>query len=184
MLTGSRSALSKHEKLNYIDAVKCLHAKPALTPSAIAGGAKSRFDDFIVTHVKQTKWVHGTVRLARLCVVLCKLTSGRPTSSLGTVTISGPTSSSCVTNAATRVTSRITIGGGGPKILRSPLSLMEVRPVLGVTAHTSLGGTTLALDKSHPASSSSTLAKAEVVLRAVLWPSKLSPQSTTNEKTD
>lgn len=58
----SRSTLSKKEKLNYIDAVKCLHRKPALTPSAKSAGAKSRFDDFVVTHVIQTFWVHGTVR--------------------------------------------------------------------------------------------------------------------------
>lgn len=57
-----RSTLSKNEKLNYIDAVKCIHEKPALTPSSIAAGAKSRFDDFVVTHVQQTYWVHGTVR--------------------------------------------------------------------------------------------------------------------------
>jgi hypothetical protein len=57
-----RSTLSKKEKLNYIDAVKCINEKPALTPSSVAAGAKSRFDDFVVTHVKQTYWVHGTVR--------------------------------------------------------------------------------------------------------------------------
>lgn len=58
-----RSTLSKSEKLNYIDAVKCIHEKPALTPSSIAAGAKNRFDDFVVTHVQQTFWVHGTVSL-------------------------------------------------------------------------------------------------------------------------
>ncbi|KAF2822486.1 Di-copper centre-containing protein [Ophiobolus disseminans] len=49
-----------YEKLNYIDAIKCIHKKPALTPSAIASGAKSRYDDFIVTHVLQTWSVHAT----------------------------------------------------------------------------------------------------------------------------
>jgi len=58
-----RSILSKNEKLNYIDAVKCIHTKPALTDAGISAGAKSRFDDFVVTHVIQTYWVHGTVRL-------------------------------------------------------------------------------------------------------------------------
>jgi len=56
-----RSTLSRKEKLNYIDAVKCIHTKPALTPSAVAAGARSRFDDFVVTHVIQTFSVHGTV---------------------------------------------------------------------------------------------------------------------------
>ena len=58
-----RSTLPKNEKLNYIDAVKCIHTKPALTDTGVAAGAKSRFDDFVVTHVIQTYWVHGTVRL-------------------------------------------------------------------------------------------------------------------------
>lgn len=68
-----RSTLSKNEKLNFIDAVKCIHEKPALTPSSIAAGAKSRYDDFVVTHVKQTYWVHGTVRLISsiVCVAEC-----------------------------------------------------------------------------------------------------------------
>jgi tyrosinase len=56
-----RSALTKPERKNYIDAVKCLNKKPALTPASVAAGAKSRFDDFVVTHVIQTYWVHGTV---------------------------------------------------------------------------------------------------------------------------
>lgn len=54
--------MSEHQKLNYIDAVKCLGKKPAKTPAAIASGAKSRFDDFIVTHILQTMNIHGTVR--------------------------------------------------------------------------------------------------------------------------
>jgi tyrosinase len=63
-----RSQLSKSEKLNYIDAIQCIHKKPALTPAAIAAGAKSRYDDFVVTHVKQTYEVHGTVRLPAVCL--------------------------------------------------------------------------------------------------------------------
>ncbi|KAI4674983.1 uncharacterized protein J4E88_007886 [Alternaria novae-zelandiae] len=54
------STLSEDQKLNYIDAVKCLGKKPAKTPAAIASGAKSRFDDFIVTHILQTMSIHGT----------------------------------------------------------------------------------------------------------------------------
>ncbi|KAI4949001.1 hypothetical protein J4E91_005463 [Alternaria rosae] len=54
------STLSEIQKLNYIDAVKCLGKKPARTPTAIASGAKSLFDDFIVTHIQQTMSIHGT----------------------------------------------------------------------------------------------------------------------------
>src|SRR3954468_13188587 len=57
-----RSVLTKDEKLNYIEAIKCIHSKPALTPSAVASGARSRYDDFVVTHVLQTYSVHATVR--------------------------------------------------------------------------------------------------------------------------
>lgn len=35
--------------------------KPAKTPSNVAAGAKSRFDDFIVTHIQQTNTIHNTV---------------------------------------------------------------------------------------------------------------------------
>ncbi|KAF2848810.1 Di-copper centre-containing protein [Plenodomus tracheiphilus IPT5] len=54
------STLSKSQKLNYIDSVKCLAKKPARTPAAIAAGAKSRHDDFTVTHILQTLTIHGT----------------------------------------------------------------------------------------------------------------------------
>ncbi|KAF1837597.1 Di-copper centre-containing protein [Decorospora gaudefroyi] len=54
------SMLSKAERRNYIEAIQCIHSKPALTPAAVASGAKSRYDDFVVTHVLQTYSVHGT----------------------------------------------------------------------------------------------------------------------------
>jgi tyrosinase len=58
-----RSHLLESEKKNYIKAIQCIHEKPALTPAAVASGAKSRYDDFVVTHVLQTYEVHGTVSL-------------------------------------------------------------------------------------------------------------------------
>ena len=126
-----RSTLSRNEKLNYIDAVKCLHEKPALTPSAVAAGAKSRFDDFVVTHVIQTYWVHGTVSSKLLFRMRCSsLTRFRPTSLLGTVGTSGPTSSSCVTSVATRATSHTTVTPGGT---RTPPN----RPYLTAPTHQS-----------------------------------------------
>ncbi|KAF9698144.1 hypothetical protein EKO04_003883 [Ascochyta lentis] len=54
------SFLTRAEKLNYIDAVNCLAKKPAKTPAAIAAGAKTRYDDFVVTHIIQTLNIHGT----------------------------------------------------------------------------------------------------------------------------
>ncbi|KAI1328026.1 Di-copper centre-containing protein [Xylariaceae sp. FL0255] len=53
-------ALSKSERLDYINAVKCLMALPNRTPANVAPGARSRFDDFIVTHLQQTRTIHFT----------------------------------------------------------------------------------------------------------------------------
>ncbi|TDZ34409.1 N-acetyl-6-hydroxytryptophan oxidase ivoB [Colletotrichum spinosum] len=53
-------ALSKGEKLDYIKAVQCFQSKPARTPSEIVPGAKTRFDDFVATHINQTFTIHNT----------------------------------------------------------------------------------------------------------------------------
>lgn len=55
-----RGNLSTSEKKDYIKAVQCLSKKPAKTPSAIAAGAKNRYDDFVATHINQTIGIHGT----------------------------------------------------------------------------------------------------------------------------
>lgn len=63
--------LSTEEKTEYISAVLCLQSKPSISGS-IAPGAKSRYDDFVATHINQTLTIHGTVRqctFKRLCVV-------------------------------------------------------------------------------------------------------------------
>ncbi|KAF4819633.1 Tyrosinase-like protein orsC [Colletotrichum siamense] len=52
--------LSRQERLDYISAAKCLQSKPALTPSSAAPGAKTRFDDFVATHINQTLTIHYT----------------------------------------------------------------------------------------------------------------------------
>lgn len=59
-LTSHRASLSRHERLDYIKAVKCIGSKPARTPAAIAQGAKSRYDDLVVTHIQQSYQIHGT----------------------------------------------------------------------------------------------------------------------------
>lgn len=51
-------SLSKQERLDYINAIKCLQQKPAKTPASVAAGAKSRYDDFVVTHIQQTLTIH------------------------------------------------------------------------------------------------------------------------------
>jgi tyrosinase len=55
-----RSTLTKPERRAYIAAVQCLAKRPARTPAAIASGAKSRYDDLVVTHIQQAYTIHGT----------------------------------------------------------------------------------------------------------------------------
>ncbi|KAF3769926.1 hypothetical protein M406DRAFT_36019 [Cryphonectria parasitica EP155] len=52
--------LTEAEKLDYTSAVSCLMASPALTPISEAAGVRSRYDDFVATHVNQTDYIHIT----------------------------------------------------------------------------------------------------------------------------
>ncbi|KAI0377227.1 Di-copper centre-containing protein [Hypomontagnella monticulosa] len=52
--------LSKSERKAYTDAVLCLQKLPAKTPASVAPGAKSRYDDFVATHIQQTPFIHYT----------------------------------------------------------------------------------------------------------------------------
>ncbi|POR30972.1 Uncharacterized protein TPAR_08826, partial [Tolypocladium paradoxum] len=45
------TAASEAERLGSVNAVKCLQTLPARTPASVASGAKSRFDDFVVTQM-------------------------------------------------------------------------------------------------------------------------------------
>lgn len=53
-------SLSEAQRKDYIKAVQCLQEKPARTPSTVAPGAKTRFDDFVATHINQTLTIHYT----------------------------------------------------------------------------------------------------------------------------
>ncbi|WYZ37128.1 hypothetical protein EsH8_II_000634 [Colletotrichum jinshuiense] len=53
-------SLSKSERLAYVNAVKCLQRLPPQTPANVSSGARSRFDDFTVTHIQQTMTIHYT----------------------------------------------------------------------------------------------------------------------------
>ncbi|KAF6798247.1 tyrosinase central domain containing protein [Colletotrichum sojae] len=53
-------SLSKKERLAYVNAVKCLQRLPPRTPANVSSGARSRFDDFTVTHIQQTMTIHYT----------------------------------------------------------------------------------------------------------------------------
>lgn len=53
-------SLSKSERKAYTNAVLCLQSKQAKTPSSLIPGAKSRFDDWVGTHINQTLTIHYT----------------------------------------------------------------------------------------------------------------------------
>ncbi|KAH7127011.1 hypothetical protein B0J11DRAFT_291635 [Dendryphion nanum] len=53
-------SLSNTERKSYTDAVLCLQAKQARTPSSLVPGVRSRFDDWVATHINQTNFIHYT----------------------------------------------------------------------------------------------------------------------------
>ena len=57
-LTCTRGSLTTTERAEYIDAVLCLQRLPSIIPKGLVPGAKSRFDDFVATHINQTLSIH------------------------------------------------------------------------------------------------------------------------------
>ncbi|KAK7980215.1 hypothetical protein PG989_012672 [Apiospora arundinis] len=53
-------SLSKTERLDYVNSVKCLQALPARTPAKVSAGTRSRFDDFVLVHIQRTLDIHYT----------------------------------------------------------------------------------------------------------------------------
>lgn len=56
-----RADLTTTQKENYISALQCLLTKPSKSDPALFPGAKNRYDDFVVVHINQTLFIHGTV---------------------------------------------------------------------------------------------------------------------------
>lgn len=54
-------SFSRRQKKEFVNALLCLQSKPARTPSHLAAGAKTRYDDFVATHINQTLQIHYTV---------------------------------------------------------------------------------------------------------------------------
>ncbi|KAF2215550.1 hypothetical protein CERZMDRAFT_4869, partial [Cercospora zeae-maydis SCOH1-5] len=52
-------SLTAQEKRAYTDAVRCLMRKPSISGD-LAPGARSRYDDFLGTHINHTLSIHGT----------------------------------------------------------------------------------------------------------------------------
>ncbi|KAK4448696.1 Grixazone synthase [Podospora aff. communis PSN243] len=53
-------SLSKKDRLSYISAVHCLANLTALTPPTAIPGARTRYDDFVGSHILQTLFVHAS----------------------------------------------------------------------------------------------------------------------------
>jgi tyrosinase len=62
-------ALSNPERKAYTDAVLCLQKKTTKTPASLIPGARSRFDDWVGTHVNQTQTIHYTGLTASLRIL-------------------------------------------------------------------------------------------------------------------
>ena len=60
------SDLSIAEREDYIKAVLCLQSKPGKAPKETAPGVRSRFDDFVATHMTQAMMLHDPVRWPNL----------------------------------------------------------------------------------------------------------------------
>jgi tyrosinase len=56
---GNRNTLTTKEKTDYINSIKCLQSKPAMTPTEAAPGVRTRYDDFTAVHVNNTVRIHG-----------------------------------------------------------------------------------------------------------------------------
>jgi tyrosinase len=54
------NSLSEKERKSYTDAVLCLQKKQSKTPTSLVPGARSRFDDWVGTHINQTQTIHYT----------------------------------------------------------------------------------------------------------------------------
>lgn len=66
VLIGCRDAMSEAQRLAYIDAVKCLQGK---APSQSNAFARSRYDEFLLTHIDQTLKVHFSVSALTIEIV-------------------------------------------------------------------------------------------------------------------
>jgi hypothetical protein len=89
VLTCLRSTFATAEKKSYIQAVKCLSKLPSKTPKAKCPGCKSRFDDFLGTHINQTFAVCSKVVIVYKNVAYLSRFTTLATSSDGTVTSLG-----------------------------------------------------------------------------------------------
>jgi len=103
-----RSDLTVAQREEYIKAVLCLQNKPAKAPKDQIPGAKSRYDDFVATHMTQAMMLHDPVRTVRgndMRNLRLKCGFYRPTCSLVTDTSSGLTRQLFVTSVDTPATS-------------------------------------------------------------------------------
>lgn len=51
---------SARQKKSYIKSVVCLQKLPSRSPAELVPGARSRYDDFVATHINQTLGIHYT----------------------------------------------------------------------------------------------------------------------------
>lgn len=96
-------SLSGDEMIAYTSALNCLMQLAAKTPSELAPGAKTRYDDWVTAHINQTLVIHGTVRtndgIPTQKKKIANSSSDRQIFSAGTVYSPGRWSRACATSA-------------------------------------------------------------------------------------
>jgi uncharacterized protein (DUF2062 family) len=75
VLYRNRRTLSVQNRLKYLDALKCLMKKPPQSSENDIPGARSRYDDFLGTHIINADNVHFVVSankaaIAQICHLL------------------------------------------------------------------------------------------------------------------
>ncbi|KAK8216305.1 tyrosinase [Phyllosticta capitalensis] len=68
-------SLTATERKKYIAAVQCISTKKSITPRSICPGCRTRYDDFLATHINQTMTIHGTGNFLAWCVLESRETS-------------------------------------------------------------------------------------------------------------
>lgn len=132
-LTIHRGDLSKKERREYINAVLCLQRKEAITPRAEVPGVRTRYDDFVASHINQTFFTHATVRSHLRVPIETQTPANALTARVffffGIDTSHGLTNRLSAMNVVTREVNHIGIGEPGLRILTTPQSLTALTQV-------------------------------------------------------
>ncbi|KAH6699998.1 hypothetical protein BKA64DRAFT_565464 [Cadophora sp. MPI-SDFR-AT-0126] len=137
------AALSSVDKINYIDAVKCMMNTSAITPLSAAPGVRTRFDDFAALHINSTSVIHWTSRFFtwhRYYTWLYEKALREECGYEGYQPYWDWSSTDTLTAHPLFDGSETSIGGDGEAIPHSPYILLPTPTVINVTSAVGTGG--------------------------------------------